>query len=456
LARSQPPTVDGCLQALSRLGSTHFIDVVRRFVPMTIQQKLVVAILDEELPYPPDSGKRIRSFNLVRRLAEYHRIIYLSHQSRTSEETRVAETYLRDHRIEVVVVERPVPLNSGPGFYARVAANLLSPLPYSVQRHWTEDMRTAVRRLNAERTVDLWQVEWTPYAQNLRRAVDAPWVVVAHNIESQIWRRYHETESNPLKRWYIGRQHRKYLKFEQEIFSEADRVIVVSDPDADLARQLYGTTKLEVVSNGVDVDYFQPSGEPRDPKTILFLGALYWRPNLDAVQVLLREVFPRVLADEPDARLQIVGRDPPAWLFREVSACPNVSLHPSVPDVRPFLRRCGMLAVPMRVGGGSRLKILEALACGCPVVSTRVGSEGLDLTPGRDYAEADALSAMASTILQFIREPNWAAELATSGRARVLDKYSWDPLAERLGMIWEAQATGAVASRPGHVVGMKA
>jgi hypothetical protein len=85
-----------------------------------------------------------------------------------------------------------------------------------------------------------------------------------------------------------------------------------------------------------------------------------------------------------------------------------------------------------------------------------VGSEGLDLTPGRDYAEADALSAMASTILQFIREPNWAAELATSGRARVLDKYSWDPLAERLGMIWEAQATGAVASRPGHVVGMKA
>jgi glycosyltransferase involved in cell wall biosynthesis len=422
---------------------------------MMNQRKLVVAVLDEELPYPPDSGKRIRSFNLVKRLARHHRIIYVSHRGRTLEETTVAEANLRDNGIDVVVVDRPVPLNTGPAFYARLAANLISPLPYSVQRHCTKRMRAAVRRLNAEGTIDLWQVEWTPYAQNLRRLVDAPWVVMAHNIESQIWQRYHETERNPLKNWYIGRQLRKYLDFEQKTFEEADRVIVVSDPDAELAHRLYGTTRLEVVSNGVDVDYFRPSNEPRDPKTILFLGALFWRPNLDAVQIMVREVFPRVLAGDADAKLQIVGREPPAWLSRELAGCPNVTLHPSVPDVRPFLRQCGLLAVPMRVGGGSRLKILEALSCGCPVVSTLVGSEGLDLMPGRHYVAVEEISEMAPAILRCMREPFQASEIANSGRSRVLEQYSWDPLAERLGAIWEAVGSRVRASERDHDMSLK-
>jgi len=405
------------------------------------QRKLRVVIVDEELPYPPDSGKRIRSFNLALRLARRHKITYLAHRSQTADETRNAATFLQDHGIGAVVVDRAVPLNSGPAFYSRLAANLLSPLPYSVQRHATSEMQAAVRRRDAEQAVDLWQAEWTPYARNLLHVVRAPWIVIAHNIESQIWQRHYESETNPLKRWYIGRQFRKYLKFEGEIFNHADKVVAVSDPDAELARQLFGTIGVEVVNNGVDVDYFHPTLEPRDPKTILFLGALFWRPNIDAVQILLNEIFPRVLASEPEAKLQIVGRDPPPWLSREVVRHRNVSLHPNVPDVRPFLWRCGMLAVPLRIGGGSRLKILEALACDCPVVSTRVGSEGLDLVPGRHYTAADSVPELASAILQRIRDPEIATRQASCGRRSILEKYSWESLSDELARIWEASVT---------------
>jgi glycosyltransferase involved in cell wall biosynthesis len=170
----------------------------------------------------------------------------------------------------------------------------------------------------------------------------------------------------------------------------------VSDNDAELARTRYGASRVAVVENGVDLDYFTPSHQPRDPYDILFLGSLDWRANLDAVVFLLDEIFPRVLASEPTARLSIVGRRPPKWLIERASALDYVQVFPDVPDVRPFLRRCGVLAVPLRVGGGSRLKILEAAACLCPVVSTPVGAEGLNFTSDVHYLEAGSADSGAN------------------------------------------------------------
>ena len=135
-------------------------------------------------------------------------------------------------------------------------------------------------------------------------------------MESLIWQRYYETESSPLKRWYIGRQWRKFERFERRAFASAARTIAVSDEDAALARERFGADRVDVVENGVDVDYFRPDGSARNPRSILFLGSLDWRPNLDAVQRLLDQVFPQVLREEPLARLVIVGRKPPPWRFR--------------------------------------------------------------------------------------------------------------------------------------------
>src|SRR5262245_58486232 len=171
--------------------------------PASPARPLHVVLVDEELPYPPLSGKRIRTLNLTLRLARRHRLTYLCHRNADPDEARAAAAFFRANGIETVVVDRAVPPKSGPAFFARLAANLLSPLPYSVASHQSRAMRRAVRRYAASHPVDLWHCEWTPYFQALRALPGGRRVVMAHNVESLIWQRYHETETGRLKRWYI-------------------------------------------------------------------------------------------------------------------------------------------------------------------------------------------------------------------------------------------------------------
>jgi glycosyltransferase involved in cell wall biosynthesis len=397
---------------------------------------LRVVIVDEELPYPPTSGKRIRTLNLTLRLARRHGITYLCHRNEDEGEARRAKAYFADQGIKTVVVDRPVPPRSGLEFYARLAANLLSALPYSVWSHRSRAMRDAVARHAADHCVDLWHCEWTPYAAVLDQLAGVRRLIMAHNVESLIWRRYAETENNPLKRWYIRRQWGKFRRFEQRVSGEADQVVAVSDADAALFRKEFIAPRVAVVENGVDTSFFVPTGQLRDPRRILFLGSLDWRPNLDAVRQLLDRIFPSVRAMEPLARLEIVGRHPPEWLRRRCAAESEVELHGDVADVRPHLARCGMLVVPLRIGGGSRLKILEALACGVPVVSTVVGAEGLHLEPGCHLCVVPAINEMAAAIMRTIRSPEDARDQAERGRQVVLERYDWDALADQMERVW--------------------
>ncbi len=402
-------------------------------------ERMHVVIVDEGLPYPPDSGKRIRTLNLLLPLARRHRITYLCYPSSDPAETRDAIEFLQGRHIETVLVDRGLPVNAGLSFYGRLAWNLLSRLPYSVQVHNTAAVRRAIRRYAAANHVDLWQAEWTPYAESLCGTLREPWIIMAHNVESLIWQRYSETETNRLKRWYINQQWHKFERFERKMFARAARTVTVSDVDSHLARTRFGATGLSVVENGVDVSRFASDGSRRDPNQILFLGSLDWRPNQDAVALLLDRVFPEVVRTVPAARLTIVGRKPPQWLVKRTVDRTNVELCANVPDVRPFVWRCGVMAVPLRIGGGSRLKILEALAAQCPVVSTKVGAEGLCLIPDEHYLEANTVESIVARLVECIRNPQAARETARRGRELVASRYDWSILAEKLDAVWQEQ-----------------
>ena len=407
---------------------------------------LNVAVLDEELPYPLTSGKRIRTYNLLARLAARHRVTVLCHKNPDRDESLAAEDAFRALGVETVVVDRAIPPKAGPGFYARLAGNLLSPLPYSVATHASPALADAVRAHAADNEVDVWHCEWTPYAQVLNDALgeqlaEARWSVMAHNVESLIWQRYAEAADNPMKRWYIRQQHRKFERFERWAYTTATAAIAVSREDAALMRSEFSATRTYIVENGVDVDFFQPQRDvERRPEQMLFMGSLDWRPNQDAAVQLLTEVLPQTRAHIPHATAVLVGRRPPEWLRAQVAATPGAELHADVPDVRPFLARCGFLVVPLRIGGGSRLKILEALAAGTPVVSTRVGAEGLELAADRDLLVTDTQIELVGAALTAIRRPDELAETAESGRRQVLARYSWDLLAERLDAVWQSVA----------------
>jgi polysaccharide biosynthesis protein PslH len=405
-----------------------------------------IAILDEELPFPLTSGKRLRTLNLLQRLAGRHRLTYMCHRNADADEAHAAEKHFAGLGIHTVVVDRPVPPKAGLRFYARLAGNLSSPLPYSVASHASSALAQAARVFALRHRVHLWHCEWTPYAQTIKTLLPVPWLVMAHNVESLIWQRYAETETNPAKRWYIRQQWKKFEAFERWAYTTATRTVAVSPADAQLMRERFGAERVEVVDNGVDTTYFRPTDGSRDPHTILFLGSLDWRPNQDGVRQMLDLIFPQVLAQDPTAKLVVVGRNPPDWLRDRIKTCPNVELHGSVPDVRPFIARAGVLAVPLRIGGGSRLKILEALASGLPVVSTRVGAEGLELTPGRHLDVVEDCEGMAAALVAAIRDPERMRKMAHEGRRNALVHYDWDSLANRLEQVW-LDTAGPVAER---------
>ncbi len=409
-----------------------------------------IAIIDEELPYPLNSGKRIRTFQLVSRLARRHRISYICHRNADRSEAIQAERVFRDLGIETVVVSRTAPRKSGPTFYARLAANLLSPLPYSVTSHRSSALRKAIHGYATKNRVDLWQAEWTPYVESLNVLGDVRRVIMAHNVESQIWRRYYENEPHPLRRWYIGHQWRKYEAFERRAFQRVDRVVAVSPEDAALIREHFRAPHVQVVENGVDTDYFRPGPSQRIPGRILFLGSLDWRPNLDAVEQLLDLVFPAIRAREPSASLCLVGRNPPEWLRRRVAATEGVELYADVPDVRPFLATSAVMVVPLRIGGGSRLKILEAFAAGLPVVSTEVGAEGLDVRDGCHLTVVETVEALTPALIENLRDPGPAASLVGPARRLVEEQYDWEILADRLENNWAEVAGYAADSLATH------
>jgi glycosyltransferase involved in cell wall biosynthesis len=393
-------------------------------------------IVDGDISYPATSGKRLRTLNLMLRLARRHQLTYFCRGDAHGAEARQAVDYLGSQGIETHVVDHPIARKAGPRFYAGLAANLLSPLPYSVALHASGPMRRAVTAFAAANRVDIWQFEWSAYLATLPDPA-ARKVLVAHNVDSLIWERYYQTESRPGKRWFIKRQWRKFERFERRAFAEATRVVAVSPEDATLIRDRFGQPNVDVVDNGIDRAFFAEVRPCRDANVILFLGALDWRPNQDALDLLLHRIFPAVRAQHPAARLWIVGRNPPAGLAQRVAAVPGAELHADVPDVRPFLAKSGVMAVPLRIGGGSRLKILEALACGLPVVSTRVGAEGLDLQPGRDFVGVEDADDSADALVKSLRDPASVRTMAERARSFVLDRYDWDVLANKLEDVWE-------------------
>ncbi len=403
-------------------------------------RRLKVLVLDEEIPFPLNSGKRIRTWNLLRHLARDHEITFLCY----GKQDEPGRSLLEKFGIRVVLVRDLSPSNSF-RFYAGALANIFSLWPYSVSRHHTRRFSRAVRRLARDEGYDLVHCEWTPYASYIPAVRRLPMLVMAHNIETTVWRRRAEHAANLLERMYMGAQAWKMARFEKRCFSQAARVAAVSAEEQQTAKE-WGARATSLISNGVDTDYLQPVPETTERNSLLFLGSLDWQPNRDALLYLLREILPQIQLKNPAATLRVVGRQAATKLREQVEGLRGVEWIGEVPDIRPYFARAAVVLVPLRIGGGSRIKILESLSMGKAVVTTRVGAEGLDVISGEHCLIADTATEFAQCVSDLLNAPELAAELGRNGRNLVVEHYDWSRLAHDLERAWIETARDAAAS----------
>jgi polysaccharide biosynthesis protein PslH len=386
-----------------------------------------ILVLDEGFPYPLDSGKRIRTYYLTRELAREFEVSYLAYATPEHPAIEV----LRGLGVQCHPVAPCDLRQHGPRFYLRLGLNLLSPLPYIVTSHTTRRFAARPSALLAGDAFDLVVCEWTPYANFLRQHRHVPSIIVAHNLEGRIWRRYESVERNPARRAYISVQRKKVERFERECFSWASGATAVSADEAQGIRDLGVAYPVEVIDNGVDTEHFHVANLPAIPNRMVFCAAFDWRPNQDAAAHFVEDILPLIRGRIPDAHVVFVGRQPPRHLV-ELGNRPGVTVTGTVPDVRPYVASASLCVVPLRIGGGSRLKILEAMAMRVPVLSTTIGAEGLEVTPGSDILIADGSRDFAERAIRALGHPHETAAIARAGRELVERRYQWPILGERL------------------------
>lgn len=394
--------------------------------------RLKVLVLDEEVPYPLNSGKRIRTWNILSRLAKKHAVTLLCY----GPEADSARAAITEAGISLQLVE---PQGSLEGFrlYSRLFLNVFSREPFSVAKHYSSRFLDRVGTLVRESRWDLIHCEWTPYARYVSQLRSLPVVISAHNVECEILERRSRTASNFVSKAFFRTQAYKMRRFEKASLQRATGVTAVTENDLETMRE-WGVRSASVAPNGVDLSIPVPRHESETDEEILFLASLDWHANVDALDHFTANIFPHVLAESPNSRLRIVGRRPSPSLVRRYSNLPGVDFVGEVADVRPFVARAAMVIVPLRVGGGSRIKILEALASEKAVVSTSVGAEGLDIVPGEHLIIADKPEDFARRIFELQKSKAARRELGRNGRRLIEQNYGWDGIASRVEAAWFA------------------
>lgn len=397
-----------------------------------------VLILDEEIPYPTNTGKKTRSFNLITRLSQKHQIDYLCYVDPDKETDLIAK--FQEYNVKVYPVFRKKPSKVGLDFYIRLFFNIFSLLPFIVSEYHTSSYRNRMATLLSLNDYDLIHCEISPYAIFLSNQLGIPSVGVSHNIEAEIWHRYLMNESNPFRKLYILLQWKKIASFESKYLQNLKICVAVSERDSRYLMQEYNVRKVATVSNGVDIDYFYPKETDIIRNNLVFSGSMDWRPNQDAVKYFIENIWHLIQKQLSDVSFTVVGREPPLWLKELVRNVMNMELTGTVDDVRPYINRAHLYIVPLRIGGGSRLKILEAMASGKAVISTSTGAEGLDIADGKNIFIEDSPNGFANRVVELLQKDKTREKLEQNGRKLVERKYQWDILADKMDHIWKRQA----------------
>lgn len=389
---------------------------------------------------PPDTGGKIRSYNILRELARQHSVTFFSFYAAHDNDVHAE---LESIFSQVVLVPLHLPAAKSAAEMLQYGVRLFSSDPYNITKYCRPEVRRRLQRLLKENEYDVIICDFMAAAGVIPWNSHTPKVLFTHNVEAMIWQRHYEVAGNPVWKAISLREWRKMEAAELRYLRLADRVLTVSETDRDAFAKFLEPAKLTVIPTGVDVEYFWPLEVDETPNSLVFTGSMDWLPNEDGILYFADAILPLIRKECPEISLEVVGRSPSRKLQALAEADKSIRLTGWVEDIRPFLARGSICIVPLRIGGGTRLKIFEAMAMGKATVSTSVGAEGLPVRSGENIILADSPADFAHSVISLLRDAQHRRRLGNAARTLVQEKYSWSKVAESF-----AQTLQEVTSQP--------
>ena len=396
-----------------------------------------VLFISTKGPLPTNDGHCLRTYNLLRQVSKKHEIYLLSFVKYPEEYDHIDELKGLCKHIEYFSLKEN---HSSSRNVLSLALNVFSHKPFVAQKYDTHEMRDSIKNILSREKIDLIHLDMLPLYCYHDLFSGIPTFLNQHNIESALLLRQVEAESNIFRKYFFSIQQQRLEKFEKKALAGVSRVAVCSEQDRLLVKKYAPSANVRVIPNGVDLDLFQPSGAfDEDPDTLVFVGGLNWYPNRDGMEWFDRDILPEIIKLKPSIKVHLVGRSEKInW------AHPDCFVeHGFVDDIRPYLERAAVFIVPLRVGGGTRLKILDAMGMGKAIVSTSIGAEGLGTEHGTELLLADATTSFAKDVITLLNDYKYRHQLSQNARKFVLSSYGWDAIGQSLSQSYDDLLAGA-------------
>lgn len=389
-----------------------------------------ILFLSPTVPFPLTDGGRIRVYNLLKQIAQKSDVTLLALETQPTDADGVAELQALGVQVHLVPNAPTLPRVS----FGTLAKAFFKRQPITVARYDVPTYRRKLNALLANETFDLVHYEMFHTAQ-FHTETDLPGVLSQQNVDSAIWRRLCSETANPFYKFAYWTQQLAFQRYERALSPKFDAVTCTSDIDAAVFAQHCPKDAIEIIPNGVDITHYQPDFAAEAPAHLIYIGSMDWYPNEDAVAFFTDEVFPRIQEKVPDVKFSIVGGNP-SGRVQKLAERDGVVVTGRVPEIKPYFAEATVFVVPLRIGSGTRLKILEALAMGKAIVSTSVGAEGLDLKNGKEIFIADEPDAFADAVTRLLTDEQLRRRIGENGRARVEQDYDWRRIGEKLHILY--------------------
>jgi len=391
------------------------------------ERRLKILWVNSDFLHPTTRGGQIRTLETLKRLHQRHEIHYAALYLPSS---RGGLEQSAEYCTRAYPVAHKVPADFTPGFFRQIAESHFWRIPMAVLRYRSSALRRLVESLVQKEHFDAIVCDFLSSSANVPDL--SPAILFQHNVESIIWKRHAEHARTLPHKIYFHGQHDRMLQYEGRVCRAVKRIVSVSEGDAGAMQSLYGVASVAAVPTGVDLDYFTPPRQISSPTTdLVFLGSMDWRPNIDAIRWFAADILPLIRQRRPECSVTVVGRRPSPEVLRLAETDTRIHVTGTVLDVRPYLWQSALSIVPLRVGGGTRLKIYEAMAARIPVVSTSVGAEGLDVRDGENISIADSPVAFAERCLALLGCADARRKQSRAAWEMVAACYSWDITASK-------------------------